>query len=421
MTNTTQIKQSAIDNLNIADLVKRYEFITQNTRDIIFTIRYSDMRIIEANIAAIKTYQYSLAEFKLMTLNDLLSKESQPSIESQSGTDLSAGIFFESMHIKKNGETFQVEVSSQAGIMGNERIIISVVRDISERKKTEKQLQESDNNLRALFNAVTESFFLTDKEGIVLAANETFAKRLRISLDKLIGINVYDLMTPEIAKQRRLQANHVIQTGKPARFEDIRNHRYIDQVIYPIFDSKGKVVRMAVFGNDITMRRQIEKELEEMAFTDQLTGLYNRRGFFSLAQRELRRAERSKRKMMLFFADLDDMKWINDHYGHMEGDRSLISASKILTQTFRASDIISRIGGDEFAILAVDADEIILDTLLGRFHKFISYLNSRKGQIYKISISIGHAIYDPRLPKSLDDLISEADRAMYKKKNLKKK
>jgi diguanylate cyclase (GGDEF)-like protein/PAS domain S-box-containing protein len=378
------------------------------------------MRIIEANIAALKTYQYTLDEFKLLTLNDLRAKASHSDIAAQMETALSRGILFETVHVKKNGETLHVEVRSLGGMMGNERVILSVVRDISEQKKAERQLLENENNLRALLNAVTESFFLTDKEGIVLAANETFAKRLRISLDKLIGVNVYDLMTPDVAKMRRLQANQVIQTGKPARFEDIRNHRYIDQVVYPIFNPKGKVVRLAVFGNDITARRQIEKELEEMAFTDQLTGLYNRRGFFSLAQRELRRAERSKRKMMLFFADLDEMKWINDHYGHMEGDRALISASKILTQTFRASDIISRIGGDEFAILAVDADEIILDTLLGRFNKFISYLNSRKGQIYKLSISIGHSMYDPRHPKSLDDLISEADRAMYEKKNMKK-
>jgi diguanylate cyclase (GGDEF)-like protein/PAS domain S-box-containing protein len=266
---------------------------------------------------------------------------------------------------------------------------------------------------------VTETLLLLDKDGTVLAANETSAKRLRLRLDKMIGANYFDLLPPETAEERRKQAQSVIATGMPVRFEDIRNKRFIDQVIYPVCDDKGEVARLAFFGADITRRREMEKELEAMALTDQLTGLYNRRGFFTLASRELKRAERSTSGMLLFFADLDGLKDINDRFGHEEGDRALVAAAKILTQTFRTSDIISRIGGDEFAILVVDAREALMEKLLMRLYRLINSHNARKTHKYKLAISIGDAAYDPQKPASLDELISHADQRMYKMKKIK--
>jgi diguanylate cyclase (GGDEF)-like protein len=163
----------------------------------------------------------------------------------------------------------------------------------------------------------------------------------------------------------------------------------------------------------------MERELEALALTDQLTGLYNRRGFFTLATRELRRAQRSNNSMLLFFADLDGLKAINDQFGHEEGDRALMAAAKILMQTFRTSDIVSRIGGDEFAILVVDADEDLMEKLLLRLYRLINNLNMRKIHKSKLAISIGHTIYNPLNPLSLDELISNADQRMYKMKKVK--
>lgn len=124
--------------------------------------------------------------------------------------------------------------------------------------------------------------------------------------------------------------------------------------------------------------------------------------------------------MLLFFADIDGMKGINDKFGHKEGDKALINTAKIFVQTFRISDIISRIGGDEFAILAVDIDNKALDSLRNRFNKFLNYLNCRKRQKYCLSVSIGFATYDPYNPSSLDELMFTADRSMYENKKLKK-
>lgn len=401
------------------DIAKRYAFLVENSRDIILTIRYRDRKILDANTAALKAYQYTIDELRNMTVDDLRKEDSQTQMMPQLHTAVSRGVLFETTHVRKNGERFPVDVSSQGTMLAGERILLSVIHDISERKQSQLEIEENERNLRALLNAVTESLLLLDKDGTVLAANETFAKRMRVGLDSIIGSNYYDLLPADTVRERRKHAENVIRNAKPVRFEDTRNKRYIDQVIYPICDEDGEVERLAFFGADITRRREMERELEALALTDQLTGLYNRRGFFTLATRELRRAQRSNNRMLLFFADLDGLKAINDQFGHEEGDRALIGAAKILMQTFRTSDIVSRIGGDEFAILVVDADEDLMEKLLLRLYRLINNLNMRKIHKSKLAISIGHTIYDPLKPLSLDELISNADQRMYKMKKVK--
>ena len=124
--------------------------------------------------------------------------------------------------------------------------------------------------------------------------------------------------------------------------------------------------------------------------------------------------------MLLFFADIDKMKWINDNLGHEDGDKALVNTARILVKTFRESDIISRVGGDEFAILAIDAHDKTAEGQLERLHKLINKSNSRKGRKYDLSISIGYAVFDPHHHVSLDELMSRADMHMYEEKKSKK-
>lgn len=401
------------------DLSRRYEFLLRYTSDIIFAVHYRDRMILEASTAALETYQYSIDELKSMKIDDLKPPELQGQIMPRTDRASANVVVFETVHVKKNGETFPVEISSQGAALGKDRILLSIVRDLSVNEKRLEDRHENENNLRALLNAVTESLLLVDIDGTVLEANETFAKRIRVGLDKVIGVNLYNLLPVDIAIERRKQVEEVVRSARSARFEDIVNKRFIDQVVYPVCDDKGKVARLAFFGADITRRREMEKELEAMALTDQLTDLYNRRGFFTLATREVKRAERSKKGLLLFFADLDGLKDINDRFGHEEGDHALIAIAKILTRTFRVSDIVSRIGGDEFAILAIDADEALMEKLLLRLYRLINNYNARKAVSFKLAVSIGYTVYNPLQPTTLDDMISNADKMMYKMKKVK--
>ena len=171
---------------------------------------------------------------------------------------------------------------------------------------------------------------------------------------------------------------------------------------------------------DITERKKMEEGLITLSITDLLTGLYNRRGFIMFAEQQLKLSNRSKRGMLLFFTDLDGMKWINDTLGHEEGDKALIEAATVLKDTFRSSDIIARMGGDEFAVLTIDTTDINPEIITARVQNLIDIRNRRENRRYTLSISVGSSFYDPENPCSIDELMAEADKSMYEHKRSKK-
>jgi len=172
----------------------------------------------------------------------------------------------------------------------------------------------------------------------------------------------------------------------------------------------------------ITLKKEYaEKILEQLSVTDSLTGLYNRRGFFLLAEQQLKIAERMKQFMVLFFLDLDDLKNINDRYGHLEGDIAIVRTAEILKQTFRQSDIVGRVGGDEFIALVIQNSPVDVETIIQRLQKTLDAANEKIEKGYKISISIGYSVYEPGKELSIDNLISIADKMMYANKRQKKK
>lgn len=161
-------------------------------------------------------------------------------------------------------------------------------------------------------------------------------------------------------------------------------------------------------------RQRVLEELRTLSLSDELTGLYNRRGFFILAEQQIKIAARTRRGMLLVSADLDGLKGINDRFGHHEGDRALVDAAQILRQSFRESDIISRIGGDEFVVLVTEKPEINPDVLFRRLKENLEVYNSRvKRPLY---ISMGVATFDPQNPVSLNELLVQADKSMYRNK-----
>lgn len=163
-------------------------------------------------------------------------------------------------------------------------------------------------------------------------------------------------------------------------------------------------------------RDQVEKRLLHLSHTDELTGLYNRRGFFTLAEQQFKMAKRLKTKILLVSADVNGLKWINDNLGHHEGDRALVEAADILRESYRDSDIIARVGGDEFVVLMAERDDISRDVLTSRLKENLDMHQSRQPGTYELSISVGTVLYDPENPSSLDELMISADRLMYENK-----
>jgi diguanylate cyclase (GGDEF)-like protein len=120
--------------------------------------------------------------------------------------------------------------------------------------------------------------------------------------------------------------------------------------------------------------------------------------------------------LLLFFVDLDHLKFINDTYGHKEGDLALVRAADSLERTFRTSDIIGRLSGDEFAVLALEASHEDENTILRRLHENLAEASAEELR-YKLSMSVGVVRFDPKLNASLSDLLAKADQSMYVQKN----
>jgi diguanylate cyclase (GGDEF)-like protein len=169
----------------------------------------------------------------------------------------------------------------------------------------------------------------------------------------------------------------------------------------------------------IDQRKKAEEALKTLSLKDDLTNLYNRRGFFILAEQGLKTAQRMKKEILLIYGDLDNLKGINDTFGHKEGDQALVDTSQILKETFRGSDIIARIGGDEFVILAMNSLETSAEKLINRFKQVLNGHHLQTKHPYRISMSLGIACFDPQNPCSVDVLLAQADKCMYKNKQKK--
>ena len=176
--------------------------------------------------------------------------------------------------------------------------------------------------------------------------------------------------------------------------------------------------------NELMARIQhvkLQEKVRTMAVTDELTGLYNRRGFFSLAEKLLQLCKREKKGIFMLYTDLDGLKKINDTFGHKEGDMALIDIANILRNNYRESDIIARIGGDEFVVIPIGTTEDSTKIATSRLQKSIEIHNSEINRSYKLSLSFGIAYYDPENSCSIDELLVQGDKLMYEQKRHKQK
>ncbi len=303
---------------------------------------------------------------------------------------------------------------------------VEVARDISERKQTDDALEESENIFRAITESATDAIVSIDKEDHIVLWNQTAEIMFGYTADEAIG-NKLTLIMPE--KFRKAHAKGI------SRYVSTRKSRVVgksyevcalkkDGTEIPVelslssWEKKDDIFFTAII-RDITQRKKLEKELREASLTDELTGLLNRRGFMTLSEKQVQISKRYKRTFAILFLDLNEMKQINDSFGHQSGDQALIDLADLLRKTFRSSDIISRIGGDEFTVLINEPRPEIEKTITKNFKNILDAFNKRSGRPYKLSTSLGITHFNPADPQSIDDLIAEADKLMYKQKNLK--
>lgn len=187
----------------------------------------------------------------------------------------------------------------------------------------------------------------------------------------------------------------------------------------PITESDGPLLVRAL--RYAIERHQLQMALRAMALIDELTGLYNRRGLQTLSRQYLRMADRLRKRVSHIFVDLDDLKAINDAFGHREGDRALVETAELLRETFRESDILARIGGDEFVVLALETPGLAHEQWAARLQENLRQRNDRADRRWLLSMSVGIVAYDPDYPCPIDDLLDRADALMYEQKRAKRR
>lgn len=183
-----------------------------------------------------------------------------------------------------------------------------------------------------------------------------------------------------------------------------------DYLVKGRFDPAVQVRRAVRYAIE---RHRLRSELKELSITDELTGLHNRRGFETLVDQQLKQARRGGHDLLLVFTDIDDMKKINDEFGHAMGDQALRLAAEVLRRIFRESDIIVRYGGDEFVVLAVGATDSDDAVISQRFRETVRQVNEEGEHPFRLAMSVGVVHPDPKALASAGDLIAMADEAMY--------
>jgi diguanylate cyclase (GGDEF)-like protein len=215
--------------------------------------------------------------------------------------------------------------------------------------------------------------------------------------------------------------------GETTSVELPRNDKVFAVTTVPVRDDSGAVTAGLALIYDVTLHKLAEATVRDEAeairsqsVRDELTGLYNRRGFLELSRQQLSIAAHMARPALLFFVDLNGMKSINDRLGHEQGDQALAETAEILRATFRTSDVLARLGGDEFVALLMDADVTQQASFEARVQREVDLRNARSGRAFQLSLSIGSAAFDPTAPQTIDALVARADAVMYEQKRQRK-
>ena len=293
--------------------------------------------------------------------------------------------------------------------MGNKRIRVLLVED-----------NPGDARL------IREAFREADGNGFDLEWVENIAKALEHLADKETDVILLDLTLPDSSGLETVRK--MLAEAPESPIVVLSGHNDENLALAAVQNgAQDYLVKGELAGNLLgrALRYAIERHkmammLRSLSLVDELTGLNNRRGFLTLAGQNLKTADRLQKKMILLFADLDGMKLINDSLGHHEGDLALQETASLLRETFRESDVIARMGGDEFVVSALETSEENNESVISRLEANLAALNSRKNRNYQLSLSIGITLFDPASPSSLEELLEEADAMMYRQKNAKK-
>jgi diguanylate cyclase (GGDEF)-like protein/PAS domain S-box-containing protein len=314
-----------------------------------------------------------------------------------------------------------VESSATQVELGKQHVA-ELNRFIAEQERIKKALVESEEHFRNAFDYAAIGMALVSPEGNWLRVNRSFCEIVGFSEAELLVSDFQAITHPddlgnELAEMYRMTVGEILTSQVEKRYVHRFGHDvWVSSSFSLVRDTSNRPLHFIFQVQDITERKRAEAAIQTLSLADELTGLYNRRGFMAFCKQHLNTIRRTNKGIVIVYADLDGLKAINDSFGHKEGDRALVKTAELLKETFRSSDVLGRLGGDEFTILAAVEPDGGREKLLARLQeKFDSY-NLLRVCPYDLSISVGVAQLDPEARESMEDLMAAADAAMYENK-----
>ncbi len=405
---------------------ERYRSILDNTLEGYFEIDLTG-NFTFVNDAECKDLGYTREELIGMSY-----KKYTDEISGQKLYDLFLGVFntgkmvkaYDGEFIKKDGTKGfnQISVSLIRNPEGRPIGFRGLSRDITERKKMEETIRQSEERYRTIIEEMEEWYLETDLEGNITFFNEVFSYTLGYANAALTGLNFRSFVKEEEVDSIYELFNQVFKTGRPSRnfpYEFVRPDGTITSAEFSIFpkqDGAGRIIGFRGVGHDITERKRAEARVQYLATHDALTDLPNRLMFSQLLNHALQSSRRFQRQFALFFIDLDRFKVINDSLGHDAGDLLLQKIAKTFQGVLREMDVIARLGGDEFVILIEEVKDrsdvaFVAQRILSAAMKPMVIA----GQECRVTASIGISLY-PRDGQDEQSLMKNADIAMYQAK-----
>jgi diguanylate cyclase (GGDEF)-like protein/PAS domain S-box-containing protein len=403
---------------------ERYRMLVEQASDWIF-ITDSDGKYLEVNSAGCKMLGYTRDEIMQLTMHDITKFPSEKSLHFNELQEGDASIS-ECELICKDGSLKYVEISARQLPDGR---LQGIARDMTERKRVEDKLRHLS---RAVENSPA-SIVITDINGRIEYVNPKYTAMTGFAFDDVLGKTSPNTFGSGEAHSE-IHSEHWQISGSAREWHgEMLNRKkngasYWEAVsISPITDLNGTITHLIIVTEDITARKEAEEKikrlnagLEELAMTDYLTNLYNRRYFMQRGEEDLKRTKRSNQPLALLMMDIDEFKNVNDTYGHEAGDMALQQVAAALKSSLREVDILGRMGGEEFAVLLPNTSLVEAVPLAERVRHVIAatpieILSGDSHITITITISMGVAAFTKEI-STIDDLLRNADAALYQAK-----
>ncbi len=315
--------------------------------------------------------------------------------------------------------------------------IAFILTDITEEQRIKYEFENESILTNQIIESLPDMLFVIDKEGKVIVWNKAAEEMTGVKKEEILGKGNYEYAIPIYGKRRPLLIDYALRNTLPKKgvYSELEKHGktitgFTDKPILkgknkilwgkaaPLFDKKGNLIGAVEVIRDITKMKKMEERLRYFAERDPLTGVFNRRQLAILLEREIERSKRTNTPLTIFYIDIDNMKEINDNFGHAEGDKLLKTIASVFTEGVRKIDIVARIGGDEFVIVLPSAKGKDAVRLIERLRKKLR--ERLKNKPYDVDFSYGAYEFNPLTPISVEKMLTESDTRMYKMKKSKK-